>query len=124
MGSSWSTWSPCTNNQDGKSTCIKTKNRHCNDPPASHGGAECPGKKKEVEECSSAELSNPEENPRCVIHGAWTTWSDYGTCRSDCKQIRTRTCSNPAPIIDHDKCPGEADETRGCYDGDCATANS
>ena len=108
---SWGAWSSCSNNQDGKSTCKKTKSRHCNEPPASNGGADCPGDRKEEEECSPADLSSPEENPRCVIQGAWSTWSDFSRCSSDCEKTRTRTCSNPAPINDQDKCPGEASET-------------
>ena len=35
-----------TEKKTGKSTCKKTKSRHCNDPPASNGGVECPGEKK------------------------------------------------------------------------------
>ena len=108
---SWGAWSSCNNNQDGKSTCRKTKSRYCNDPPASNGGADCPGDKKIEEDCSPEDLSTPEDNPRCVIEGAWSLWSEYSRCNSDCEKIKTRTCSNPAPINDPDKCPGEASET-------------
>ena len=41
----------------------------------------CEGDEKEEDDCTKDDLADPEENPRCVIEGAWTLWSDYSTCR-------------------------------------------
>merc|ERR1719507_2058934 len=121
---SWGAWSSCSNNQDGKSTCKKTKSRHCNNPPASNGGANCTGDRKVEEDCTSADLSTPADNPRCMIQGAWSTWSEYSRCNSDCLKTKTRSCNSPAPINDQDKCSGEESETGQCSGGDCASATS
>ena len=34
------------------------------------------------------------------------------SCNSDCKATKTRTCTNPEPINDSDKCIGDASLTR------------
>ena len=77
----WSSWSSCSNGKDGKSQCKKAKTRHCNEPAPSNGGKKCEGDEKEEDDCTKDDLADPEENPRCVIQGAWTLWSDYSTCR-------------------------------------------
>jgi len=115
----WSSWSSCGNNRDGKSKCKKVKSRHCNKPAPSNGGKDCVGDEKEEGVCTASDLEDQEENPRCVIQGAWTIWSDYSGCSSTCEKTRTRSCTNPAPVNDQDKCPGEASETSQCADGDC-----
>ena len=110
--SAWGDWSSCSNNQDGKSECKKTKHRYCNNPPVSNDGQECVGETKEEEDCTESDLSNPADNPRCMRHGVWTPWSQYSRCNINCEKTRTRTCTNPAPFNDEDKCPEEASETR------------
>ena len=111
----WSSWSSCGNARDGKSTCKKVKSRHCNKPAPANGGQACEGDEKEEEDCTVSDLAKQEENPRCMIQGAWTVWSDYSSCSSSCEKTRSRSCTNPAPVNDQDKCPGEASETR--YNG-------
>ena len=107
----WKGWSTCSNNKDGKSTCKKVKTRICNNPPASNGGKACEGDSEEKADCTSNDLSRPANHPNCVIHGAWTAWSAPSTCNSECKATKTRTCTNPEPINDSDKCIGDASQT-------------
>ena len=107
----WKGWSTCSNSKDGKSTCKKVKTRICNNPPASNGGKACEGDSEEKGDCTSNDLSRPAGHPNCVIHGAWTAWSAPSTCNSECKATKTRTCTNPEPINDSDKCIGDASQT-------------
>jgi hypothetical protein len=110
--SDWKGWSSCTNSKDGKSTCKKTKTRFCNNPAASNGGKACEGSSTQTEACTTSDLAKPSDHPNCVVHGAWTVWSAASACSSDCKTTKTRTCTNPSPINDNDKCSGDATSTR------------
>jgi hypothetical protein len=110
--SEWKGWSSCTNSKDGKSTCKKTKTRFCNNPAASNGGKACEGSSTQSEACTTSDLAKPSDHPSCVVHGAWAAWSAASACSSDCKTSKTRTCTNPAPINDNDKCSGDATSTR------------
>ena len=51
------------------------------------------------------------------IDGGWSAWSSWGTCTVTCgggTQIRTRTCTNPAPSNGGADCVGSTSETRAC----------
>lgn len=51
------------------------------------------------------------------VDGAWTEWSDSGTCSKTCGtgiQLRTRSCTNPAPQYGGDYCSGNNREERTC----------
>ena len=74
-------------------------------------GKACEGDSEEKGDCTSNDLSRPAGHPNCVIHGAWTAWSAPSTCNSECKATKTRTCTNPEPINDSDKCIGDASQT-------------
>merc|ERR1719419_707808 len=115
--SQWSGFSQCTNNKDGKSVCRKKKVRYCNNPPASNGGATCPGDSVMYEDCVPERIVS-ERNPDCVLTGGWSAWSTPLTCSSSCILTRTRTCTNPKPI-NSKECEGEDSKRSSCTGGDC-----
>ncbi len=48
--------------------------------------------------------------------GAWGTCS-YITALGGCRQVRTRTCSNPYPACNGAPCSGPNSETQACFNG-------
>ncbi|CAJ0574782.1 unnamed protein product, partial [Mesorhabditis spiculigera] len=78
--------------------------RACNNPAPLNGGAQCSGLDEEYTAC---------EIP-CQIDGRWTGWSDWGECREDCTQRRTRKCAAPPPLNGGIDCPGPAWEAKNC----------
>ena len=52
-----------------------------------------------------------------LVHGNWTTWSDWGTCSVTCGSgihERSRDCTNPEPLHGGDDCAGVGKEFRDC----------
>ena len=59
------------------------------------------------------------------VDGRWSDYGDWGACSADCgggTQIRSRTCTNPAPDHGGDECEGEADDTQTCNEDPCPGA--
>ncbi|XP_070555427.1 uncharacterized protein [Ptychodera flava] len=53
------------------------------------------------------------------VHGNWSEWSEWSECSVTCGpgqgvQIRTRNCTNPAPLLTGDDCIGPSNETIPC----------
>jgi len=47
------------------------------------------------------------------VHGAWSEWSQWYECNETCanseaRQFRNRTCTNPAPGVRGNDCPGQS----------------
>lgn len=69
--------------------------------------------------------------PACVqavaVDGQWSAWTNFGSCTTTCgagKQIRTRTCSNPAPANGGRACQpdtnGDSDtNVKSCVSQEC-----
>lgn len=52
-----------------------------------------------------------------TVDGNWAAWKAWGRCSSSCgggTQVRSRTCSNPAPAFRGSRCPGRSSETQSC----------
>ncbi|KAH3783329.1 thrombospondin-1-like isoform X1 [Dreissena polymorpha] len=57
-----------------------------------------------------------------LVDGNWATWTAWTTCSVTCSngtQIRTRTCSNPAPANNGLDCNGLASESKMCVNQLC-----
>jgi hypothetical protein len=57
-----------------------------------------------------------------VVDGAWTTWGPYGSCSVTCgggTQVRSRSCTNPAPSILGEDCAGPSNSSRECNTQNC-----
>ncbi|XP_060593873.1 thrombospondin-1-like [Ruditapes philippinarum] len=108
----WSTWSKCD------VTCEnghQTRTRTCTHPAQKNGGLNCVGDGIMTKVCKK-------EQP-CPVHGGWSDWSNWGTCSVTCGmglQRRTRTCSNPPPILAGNHCFGDRSETQLCMPSPCA----
>ncbi|EDO49967.1 predicted protein, partial [Nematostella vectensis] len=51
------------------------------------------------------------------IDGKWSSWSSWQTCSRTCgggAQMRTRTCTNPAPIGGGRSCYGSSTDKQSC----------
>ncbi|XP_060593871.1 adhesion G protein-coupled receptor B2-like [Ruditapes philippinarum] len=108
--SDWTSWSSCS------ATCgggIRSQTRSCSNPSPSSYGQYCVGSNDRVESCAKN---------NCV-HGGWSDWSNWGSCSVTCGmglQRRTRTCSNPPPILAGNHCFGDRSETQLCMPSPCA----
>jgi len=56
------------------------------------------------------------------VDGGWGKFSKWSACSEKCGggvQLRTRTCTKPAPKYGGKKCVGDAQETRKCNENPC-----
>jgi hypothetical protein len=63
----------------------------------------------------------PDPNAK-PINGGWSSWSEYTVCNKDCGpglKKRTRTCTNPIPVLGGVNCIGDPDEFAACNIGVC-----
>ncbi|OQR78231.1 semaphorin-5A-like [Tropilaelaps mercedesae] len=100
--SHWSNWAPCGHVASDGEECL-CRQRKCNSPEPTNGGAVCQGKDLQV--------------TNCTRHGGWTDWSAWSACSSPCGpgyQHRTRSCTNPRPLFGGRNCIGQSREERGC----------
>ncbi|KAL4230559.1 Thrombospondin type 1 repeat-containing protein [Mactra antiquata] len=91
---------------------MQKRSRECNNPPPKFGGGGCPGNPLETIDCDTG--------VPCPIDGGWTPWTDFGACNVECgvgNQIRSRECSNPAPMFGGRSCDGFVIEERPCDTG-------
>merc|ERR1711881_168936 len=103
--SGWSNWSPCF------ASCTRERQRFCFQPEIS----DCTNNRrseKETQDCAASE---------CIIDGHWGRWSSWSSCSAaPCQtgtQVRTRTCSEPAPANGGAACPTDVasdSETGAC----------
>ena len=100
-------WSTCSSCSQSKS---QQRDRTCNNPSPSCGGASCSGSTYETQSVSQS----------CgTTNGGWSGWSDSGTCGSvqSCKQKQTRTCNNPSPSCGGASCSGDTEQYVNCGEG-------
>ncbi|KAL4226487.1 hypothetical protein ACF0H5_014470 [Mactra antiquata] len=105
--SSWEQWSDCP------VTCgegQRSRSRECNRPRPLFGGNPCAGSEIDTETCTA--------NVPCPIHGGWSDWSEFGSCRAkpctEGHRIRTRVCDNPRPRYRGHMCRGRRVEKISC----------
>ena len=57
-----------------------------------------------------------------VVDGAWSAWGNWTACSKTCSkgvQHRRRLCNSPAPSNGGHMCPGPANQSLSCNQGDC-----
>ncbi|XP_062596736.1 thrombospondin-2-like [Saccostrea cucullata] len=112
---SWSSYSACP------VTCgngDRVRTRQCNNPAQSGKGADCPGPSSDVLVCSLSP---------CAIDGKWATWSSWSSCTKSCsggKEVRSRTCTNPATNYGGKDCSGDTSEERACNTHACSVCST
>ena len=60
----------------------------------------------------------------CLVDGAWTDWSQWGSCTKTCgggRRSRSRTCDNPKPANGGKECFGDSGDFGDCNVDDCPT---
>ncbi|XP_071953956.1 SCO-spondin-like isoform X2 [Antedon mediterranea] len=108
----WSEWSSCSVTCAGGT---RDRTRTCTNPATAWGGIPCP----EDDETQQSETCNMFP---CPIDGGWSGWSEWADCPVTCdgfELTRTRTCDNPVPQYDGNKCPGEPTDEFMCNDQPC-----
>lgn len=51
------------------------------------------------------------------VDGNWAGWGSWGSCSVTCEtgsKVRTRTCTNPAPLNGGANCAGSSSSTGSC----------
>lgn len=106
----WSAHGSCTADCAGG---IKTRTRTCDKPAQAHGGKECVGPPKEIDECNTH---------KCPIDGGWGIYTTFGECSKKCGggiQTQNRVCNNPAPDNGGAKCVGSDINRQECNKQPC-----
>ena len=49
-----------------------------------------------------------------VVDGEWSQWVISGSCKTNGKRERTRTCTDPAPLNGGKQCPGSNKDEVSC----------
>ncbi|XP_052900964.1 hemicentin-1-like [Anopheles moucheti] len=112
----WGSWSNCTLDCVSEYSGVRSirhRSRACDSPAPSLGGKLCIGAEYEEEPCHVR---------YCPIEGGWTGWSDWTGCNEPCgygRNIRFRSCSNPAPRHGGRPCDGEESEVKTCKLQEC-----
>ena len=108
----WSAWGKCTVPcKDGK----RTRQKECNNPPASHGGKQCEG--VAVKEESSCSYLLP-----CPVNGGVGDWEAWSACSLTCGdgfKERKRNCNKPEPKYKGKGCADHLHEAEACKIKDC-----
>uniref|UniRef100_A0A1I8IP79 Netrin receptor UNC5 n=1 Tax=Macrostomum lignano TaxID=282301 RepID=A0A1I8IP79_9PLAT len=121
--SDWTTMRSCHPSCDSGTECSSDcfaksseRRRQCTNPEPQFGGQPCQGRAVISEACDA----------KCTVNGAWSPWSSWSYCGEDCRSLRHRSCTNPAPrnggrTCDTDSGAGAAadKEVRNCTDGQC-----
>ncbi|XP_052704188.1 uncharacterized protein LOC128180261 [Crassostrea angulata] len=114
----WATWGSyggCTVTCGGGS---QTRTRTCSDPAPQHGGTSCSGSSSSHQGCNAH---------NCPIDGGWASWGSYGACTVTCgggTQVRSRTCTNPAPQYLGANCVGSSTSSQSCSTQNCPVDGS
>nr|XP_058956147.1 mucin-like protein [Pocillopora verrucosa] len=114
--SSWGTWSMCSRSCGGG---YQSRSRTCTNPAPKYGGRTCYqqrrlGRATEWRRCNT--------NVNCPVEGGYSSWGTWSMCSRSCGigyQLRSRTCTNPAPKYGGRTCYqqrrlGQARESRRC----------
>ncbi|XP_056022086.1 uncharacterized protein LOC125650831 [Ostrea edulis] len=110
----WSSYSACP------VTCgngDRVRTRNCDSPAQSGKGADCPGPSSQVLVCSLSP---------CAVDGKWAAWGSWSSCTKSCsggKEVRSRTCTNPATNYGGKDCVGEPSEERSCNTHGCSVCS-
>nr|XP_022332685.1 coadhesin-like isoform X2 [Crassostrea virginica] len=107
----WSQWSAQCSVTCGQG--VRTRDRHCVNPPPAHGGAACVGDAFDSQAC---------QQPDCPVNGQWSGWSGFSLCSTTCgpgAQIRKRTCTQPPPSNGGSSCVGDEIESVQCQINPC-----
>ena len=48
------------------------------------------------------------------MNGGWSQWGSFGSCNTNGKKKRARTCTNPTPLNGGKECPGSDNDEKAC----------
>lgn len=116
---SWGSWSMCVCDYNG-GTGSHMRTRSCTDPVPSCYGSDCEGNMVEHGKC--------DDQCCTLVNGNWNSWGNWSTCICDYNagtgsQMRTRSCTDPAPSCHGADCEGDMIEHGKCNDQCCTSLN-